>query len=64
MTCGRSVVSPGILLNIVESGVKLHDPNSQTSFSKCRVSDYNNHVRGHIEKKENHYTKKNYKVQI
>jgi hypothetical protein len=29
--------------------------NSMTS--KCRVSDYSNHVRGHIEKKENHYTK-------
>ena len=48
--------------NIVESGIKHHDPNPQTSFS--RVSNYSNHVRGNIKKKENHYTKKNNKVQI
>jgi hypothetical protein len=30
----------------------------QTSFNKCRVSNYSNHVRGNIEKKENHYGKK------
>ena len=52
-----------IQLNIVESGIKYHDPKPQTSFNKGRVSNHRNHVNGNIERKENHYTKK-IKVQI
>jgi hypothetical protein len=44
--------------------MKYHDPNPQTSFNKCKVSNHRNHVNGNIERKENHYTKKKIKVQI
>jgi hypothetical protein len=50
---------------IMESGIKYQDPNPQTSFNKCRVSNHRNHVGGNIERKENHYNKnKKNKVQI
>jgi hypothetical protein len=44
--------------------MKYHDPNPQTSFNKCKVSNHRKHVNGNIERKENHYTKKKIKVQI
>jgi hypothetical protein len=44
------------------AGNKYYDPNPQTSFNKCRVSNHRNHVNGNIERKENHYTKTKIRV--